>query len=424
MAIALTVALLALLIGANAVLAMGELALISARRARLQVLEGKGARGAARARRLAEEPAIFIPTLQAGLTLIGILIGAFGGDRLGQQLTPWFARLPISHRVAADFALAFAVVLEALATLLLGELVPKQVALRNPEGAAVLLAGPILVLSRIGAPLVWLLDLCSSFVLRLVGVTGVLRESVTEEELRAVLAEGTEVGVLETEERDMIERLLRLADKPVRAIMTPRTELIWVDRTAPRAAIVATLQSTQHSRFVVCDGAVDNVVGVIQAKDMLDRILGGGELSVAACLRQPMVVPDTATALDALERLKGDPLGMALVIDEYGSFEGVVTAADVLGAIIGGAIEPDKGQPDDAEETEFQFEGLMAADELQSRLSLPDLPEGNYHTLGGLMLALLKRVPEPGDTMDFGGWRFEVTAMDGRRVRTVRVSRE
>jgi putative hemolysin len=412
------------LIGCNAMLALGELALISVRRARLAVLERKAVRGATRARSLAEEPGIFLPTLQAGLTLIGILIGVFGGERLGDQLTPWFAHLPISHRIAADLGLAFAVVAEAFATLVLGELVPKQVALRNPEQVAVMVAGPIFVLSRIGAPVVWLLDVCSSFVLGVLGITGVLRESVTEEELKAVLAEGAEVGVLEEGERDMIERLLRLADKPVRAIMTSRTELVWIDRTAPREEIIATVTSTPHSRFVVCDGAVDNVVGVVQAKDLLDRMLAGGDLSLGATLRQAAVMPDTVTALDALDRLRADPLGMALVMDEYGSFEGVVTAADVLGAIIGEGNDGTPAQPADAPEGEYRFEGLMSADELQLRLHLPDLPDGNYHTLGGLMLALLRRVPDAGDTIVFAGWRFEVTSMDGRRVETVRVTRE
>jgi putative hemolysin len=250
----------------------------------------------------------------------------------------------------------------------------------------------------------------------------VLRESVTEEELKAVLAEGAEVGVLEEEERDMIERLLRLADKPVRAIMTSRTELRWIDRTAPREEIIATVTSTPHSRFVVCDGAVDNVVGVVQVKDLLDRILTGGDLSLGAALRPATVMPDTVTALDALERLRADPLGMALVMDEYGSFEGVVTAADVLGAIIGEA----DGQTvqTDAAAASYVFEGLTPVDDLQARLHLPALPAGNYHTLGGLILALLRRVPKGGDRIVFGGWRFEVTAMDGRRVDNVRVVRE
>ena len=224
----------------------------------------------------------------------------------------------------------------------------------------------------------------------------------------------------------MIERLLRLADKPVRAIMTPRTEITWIDRTDPRRDIIATLKASPHSRFVVCDGSVDNVVGIVQIKDILDRLLDGGEFSLAASLRQPMVIPDRVSALDALARLKSDPLGIAVVMDEYGSFEGLVTATDLLEAIVGDLNEPaPEPTAPDQPEPERVLDGLMPVDELKSQLDLPALPaEGSYHTLAGLILALLRRVPQAGDRIVFGGWRFEVLAMDGRRVERVRVGRD
>ena len=233
--------------------------------------------------------------------------------------------------------------------------------------------------------------------------------------------------MIETEERDMIERVLRLADKPVRAIMTPRTGLAWIDRNDSRDEIIATVKATPHSRFIVCDGAIDNVVGVVAAKDLLDHILDGRTLSIAEALRQPLVMPDTTTALDALERLKSDPLGLALVLDEYGSFEGVVTAADALQAIVGdpedSAPAPARGSAHD--EGALLLDGLMPVDEVKARLNLPDLPaEGSYHTLAGLILALLRRVPHVGDRIAFAGWLFEVTVMDARRVERVRASRE
>jgi putative hemolysin len=299
--------------------------------------------------------------------------------------------------------------------------------LRRPEHISARVAPAIAWVARASAPVVWLLDRSSAAVLHLFGLHRAARQTVTEEELKALLAEGTQAGVLETEERDMIERLLRLADKPVRAIMTPRTEIDWIDRTDSPKEIAAALKATPHSRFVVCDGSVDNVVGVVQAKDILDRILGGGELSLAAALRQPMVVPDTVTALDTLERLKSDPLGIALVMDEYGSFEGVVTAADVLEAIVGDPTDAETQAGGEAGEAEgaLVMDGMMPVDELKSRLSLPDLPaEGSYHTLAGLLLALLRRVPRVGDRIVFAGWRFEVLEMDGRRVDKVRASRE
>jgi len=300
--------------------------------------------------------------------------------------------------------------------------VPKQLALRRPELVAASVAPSLARLARIGGPVVWVLGKSSALVLRLFGSYADKRQAVTEEELKALLAEGAEDGVLETEEREMIERLLRLADKPVRAIMTPRTELAWIDRTDPRRDIAATLKATPHSRFVVCDGSIDNVVGVVQAKDILDHLLDGGDLSVTAALRKPMVIPDAVTALDALERLKGDPLGLALVMDEYGSFEGVVTAADVLQAIVGEPADPTASLANGpgAVAGALLLDGAMPVDEIKSRLELPDLPaEGSYHTLAGLLLALLRRLPRTGDRIVFGGWRFEVVEMDGRRVSRV-----
>lgn len=427
MGLGLEIIVILLLIALNGLFAMTELALVSVRRARLKVLERKGVSGAATAVALAEDPQRFLPTVQVGITLVGILAGVFGGARIAQPLAQALAAVPLLSPVATSLALAIVVVLITYLTLVLGELVPKQLALRRPEAIATAAAKPIALLARATAPVVWLLGHSSSLILRLIGQSRAAMQTVTEDELKALLAEGTKAGVLETEEREMIERVLRLADKPVRAIMTPRTELAWIDRTDPKREIAATLKAAPHSRFVVCDGSVDNVVGVVQAKDILDRLLDGGELSVAAALRQPIVVPDTVTALDALERLKSDALGLALVMDEYGSFEGVVTAGDVLEAIVGDAAEPAPPGAAGAQQGEgtLVMDGMMPVDEVKARLSLPDLPaEGSYHTLAGLLLALLRRVPRTGDRIVFGGWRFEVLAMDGRRVDRVQAQRE
>ncbi len=428
MTTALLVAVIVLLALLNGVFSMGEMALVSARRARLTVLEGKRVHGAGVARELADDPQRFLPTVQVGVTLVGILSGTFGGARIASALAPSIARIPYLANAATGVALALTVLGITFLTLVLGELVPKRLALRSPERIAARLAPSVALLARVSAPLVWLLGRSSDLVLRLIGQSGHNREDVTEDELHALLAEGTQAGVLETGERDMIERVLRLADKPVRAIMTPRNELVWIDRTDPQREVIDTLRAASHSRFVVCDGRVDNVVGVVQAKDLLNRILDGRDLSIAAALRQPMVVPDTISAFDALERLKSDALGLALVMDEYGSFEGVVTAADVLEAIIGDLAEPGYGTPSQAADQvggEILMDGMTPVDELKARLLLPDLPaEGSYHTLAGLVLALLRRVPQGGDRIVFGGWLFEVLEMDGRRVVKVRASRE
>ena len=427
MSITLEIIVIVLLIALNGVFATAELALVSVRRARLSVLEGQGVPGAAAAIALSDDPQRFLPTVQVGITLVSILAGVFGGARLAAEISPWVARVPVLAPVADGTALALVVVLITYLTLVLGELVPKQLALRRPEHMAARLARPLALLARASGPVVWLLNRSSELVLRLFGSVKPTRETVTEDELKAMLAEGAQAGVLETEEHEMIGRVLRLADKPVRALMTSRTELVWIDRSDPHHDIAATLKASPHSRFVVCDGSVDNVVGLVQAKDMLDRLLDGGELVLDAVLRQPMVVPDTVTALDALERLKSDPLGLALVMDEYGSFEGVVTAADVLSAIVGDETNARREPGGDVSDEggALLLDGMMPVDELKSRLALPDLPaEGSYHTLAGLVLALLRRVPRTGDRIVFAGWLFEVQAMDGRRVERVRASRE
>lgn len=417
-----------LLIGLNGLFALGELAVISANRARLSMLEHKGLSGAGLARRLSEDPERFLPTVQVGITMVAVLEGVFGGAHIAASVTPLITRLfGVEPLVAHTIALALVVVGITYFTLVLGELVPKQLALRAPEQTAAAMAGPLSALARLARPMVWALGASTSLVLRLFGAASDRPPAVTEEELKALLVEGEETGVLESEERDMIERVLRLADKPVRAIMTPRTEIIWIDRTDPPAEIADTLKSAPHSRFVVCDGSVDNVVGVVLAKDILDAILDGRKLEIAPALRQPVYMPDTVTALDALERLKLDALGLALVLDEYGSFEGVVTAADVLSAIIGEADDPSSSSAESAAPTPgvLTLDGMLPIDEAKARLELPDLPaEGTYHTVAGLLLALLRRVPHVGDRIVFGDWLFEVIEMDGRRVAHVRASRE
>ena len=425
MRLAVEITVVLLLIGLNALFALSELAMVSVNRARLAVLEGKGNKGAGLARVLAEDPQRFLPTVQVGITLISILSGVFGGARFAGDLAPLLVRAGLPEHAADTVALLVVVVLITYLTLVLGELVPKQLALRHPERVAAAAARPLQVLARATGPVVWVLGRSSNAVLRLLGAHRPVSQTVTEEELHALLAEGEQTGVIETEERSMIERVLRLADKPVRAIMTPRTELAWIDRTDSPAEIARALRSEPHARVVVCDGGVDNPVGVVQAKDLLDRMLDGLELSIAEALRTAMVMPDTVTALDALERLRGDPVGMALVMDEYGSFEGVVTAADVLQAITGDAETDVEAAGAPGAARDYALDGAMPVDELKSRLALPALPaEGSYHTVGGLILALLRRVPRAGDRIVFGGWLFEVTAMEGRRVDRVRASRE
>ncbi|NPD65854.1 HlyC/CorC family transporter [Lichenicola cladoniae] len=422
----LSMVVILLLVLLNGVFAMGELALISARRARLAVLVRRGVPGAERAKLLADDPQSFLPTVQVGITLVSILEGTFGGASIAADLAPKLARIPALAPFAHELALTLCVIVITSLMLVLGELVPKQLALRHPELIAARLSLPLLLLSRAAGPVVWLLGRSSSLVLRLIGVTAMGRQTVTEEELKALIAEGAQAGVLEIEERNMIERLLRLADRPVRAIMTPRNELVWIERRADPETLRAFIKSSGHTRVVVCDGDIDNPVGLIRAKDVLDLLLDGGKLTIEAVMLPPVVVPDTINAFDVLEQLRSHPLGMVLVLDEYGSFEGVVTAADVFEAIVGEQQEAGTTpQSHTVTHGVLTLDGASPADEIKDRLGLVDLPaEGSYHTLGGLILALLRRVPALGDKIAFSGWLFEVLEMDGRRVHKVRASRQ
>jgi putative hemolysin len=428
MAIGLELLLILLLVLLNGAFAMSELAIVSARKPRLMAMQRRGSAGAAAALALAEDPQRFLPTVQVGITLVGILAGAFGGARLAGLLDDGIAAIPMLAPFSEEIAFALVVMLITYLSLILGELVPKQLALRNPEPVAVAVARPLALLARVTAPVIWLLSASSAAVLRLFGRHIPSDQSVTEEEVKAVVAEGATSGAIETEERQMIERVLRLADKPVRALMTPRTELDWIDRAAAPADIAARLRASSVTRFVVAEGRVDNVLGVVAAKDLLDQLLEGAPLSIPRAMRQALVLPDTLSALDALERLRGDPLGMALVLDEYGSFEGVVTASDLLEAIVGelGPAPATGSQPAvRRHDGSLLLDGMMASDELKARLELPDLPrEGTYHTVAGLMLALLQRVPKEGDRIAWAGWRFEIVDMDGRRVDKVLATRE
>ncbi|MBK1658190.1 hemolysin family protein [Paracraurococcus ruber] len=422
------VTVILLLVALNGAFALSELAIVSARRGRLLAMQRAGSPGAAAAVALADDPQRFLPTVQIGISLVGILAGVFGGAQLAGPLGQALARIPGLAPFATETGFVLVVVLIAYANLILGELVPKQLALRDPERFAVAVARPMAALARFSGPVVWVLSRSSSAILRLFGAHRPQDQSVTEEEVKAVVAEGEEAGALEREERHMIERVLRLADKPVRALMTPRNDVAWIDRNASPDDIKAMLRAQDVNRFVVADRRIDNVVGVVAAKDLLDQVLDGATLSVVRAQRQALVLPDSLPAIDALERMRHDPVGLALVLDEYGSFEGVVTTADLLEAIVGelGPDEPEKpGEAIKRADGSLLLDGMMPSDELRAQLDLPALPyHGTYHTVAGLMLALLRRVPREGDRIVWAGWRFEIVDMDGRRVDKVLASRE
>ncbi|CAI3922771.1 Hemolysin-related protein [Commensalibacter communis] len=414
------------LIFLNGIFAMGELALISSRKTRLVTMQRQGIRGADRAIRLMEDPHSFLPTIQIGITIVSIFEGAFGGARLEAGLSGWLSTFPVIGSLADDISIFVVVLVITFFMLVFGELIPKQLALQDPEAIAVRLARTFEIMSKIAGPGVWVLGKCSEAILKILRRHKNVRVSVSEEELRAYIAEGAQTGILEIEERNMIERLLRLADRPVRALMRPRNEIVWVDRSASEQELKKTLLNAQHTRLVVCEGGIDNPLGIITANDVLTMLLQGKELSIDVCLQLPLVVPDSMSALDALERLRADILGVVLVLDEYGSFEGIITVSDIFKAIVGEENEPlDAPRLESGGVNEYLLDGTTLVDGVKDQLNLDDLPgEGSYHTLGGLILALLRRVPVTGDKVVFSGWLFEVVEMDGRRVTKVQASRE
>jgi putative hemolysin len=424
----LDILVILVLIGINGLLAMGELAVVSSRKARLRAMARKRVRGAAAALALAEDPHRFLPTVQVGITLVGVLAGAFGGATLAERLGAVLDGVAVIAPSGKAVAFFIVVALITLASIVLGELVPKTLALRRPEPLAAALAPLLTALARLAAPAVWLLKSLSGLVLRLFGAERPADSAVTEEEVKALVQESAAAGVIQQEEQWMIERVLRLPDRSIRAVMTPRTEIAWLDRADPPDEIIATLRATAHARFVVCDGSLDNVVGVVRAKDLLDQVLGGETVRLAAALRRPRALPDSMSVLAALEILRQEPLGIALVVDEYGSFEGIVTAFDMLEAIVGEvAGDITEGAPACARRPDgsWLMDGLLPADEVRNRLMLETLPgEGDYNTLAGLILTLAGRIPAEGDHVIWQGHVFEIVDMDGRRIDKVLVRAE
>ncbi|MCC6948968.1 MAG: HlyC/CorC family transporter [Bradyrhizobiaceae bacterium] len=415
-----------LLILVNGLLAMSELAIVSSRPGRLKAMVDREVHGSRRALELASDPGRFLSAVQIGITLVGILAGAFSGATLGIRLADWLVEWGVSGRLANVVAVGLVVTAITYLSLIGGELVPKRVALRDPERVACLVAPGMTLLARIGAPLVWLLDVSSKAVLNLFGLGQEGEARVTEEEIRALVAEAESAGVLEPEERAMISGVMRLADRPAKAVMTPRLEVDYIDLTDDDETIRKDLAESVHSRLPVCEGSLDEVIGVIQVKDLANAYMRGEEVNVRNLVRQAPMIPDTVSALDVIERFKESAVHMGIVLDEYGNFEGIVTAADLLEAIAGefaeaeGPAEPDYVRRQDGS---YIVSGSMPADELADLLHTKLPKERDYHTVAGQVLAAFGRLPEVGETVESGGLRFEVLDLDGRRIDKVVVAK-
>jgi putative hemolysin len=420
------IAVIVLLIVVNGLLAMSELAIVSSRPARLKVLIDQNVRGSRRALALASDPGRFLSTVQIGITLVGILSGAFSGATLGARFSMWLESLGLPEASASALGFGSIVVVITYASLIAGELVPKQIALKAPEAIAVRVAPPMLMLARIASPIVWLLDKSGKFALRLLGQREESETRVTEEEIKTLIAEAETAGVLEPGERQMIAGVLRLGDRPVRAVMTPRHDVDMIDLSDDPALIHQTIIDSVHSRLPVSEGAADHVIGIIQAKDLLRAYMKGEDVSPRRFTQPAPIIPETADALDVLQILKSSPVHVGLVHDEYGSFQGVVTATDILEAIAGtfrteeGHPEPNVTRLDDGS---YLISGSMPADEFAEVMRIR-LPEGRtYHTVAGFMLDKFGHVPETGAGFTAHGWRFEVVDLDGRRIDKIRARR-
>ncbi|CAN5281234.1 hemolysin family protein [soil metagenome] len=425
------VAIIVALIFLNGLFAMSELAIVSSRRARLEAMAHAKVRGAATALTLAADPGKILSTTQIGITLIGILAGAYSGASLGGPVAARLQWLGFASQTTETIGFAVVIGLTTYASLVIGELVPKQIALRAPERIAAVAAGPVLTLAWGCAPVVWLLDSSSALLFRLMRLDRTTEEHVTAEELHLIVAEASKSGVIEEHERSIISGVVRLADRPVREVMTPRTDVEWIDATlsdrGEEEAVRAALMVASHSRLPVAEGSVDKVIGVVQARDVAIALFRGERLDLRALMRAAPVVLDQIDAMDALDALRQAEVPMALIHDEYGHFEGIVTPADLLAAIAGEFVsnaDPHE-QPSvvEREDGSLLVAGHMAADALAERLCI-DLPEDrDYATVAGLALAKFRHLPGEGEHFVEQGWRFEVVDLDGRRIDKLLVSR-
>jgi putative hemolysin len=416
----LELALVLVLVLLNGVFALSELAVVSARRSRLRAMAKAGRPGAGAALALADDPGRFLSTVQIGITLVGILAGAFSGAALGGRLAVWLAGLGMSPGVAEPLGFGLVVALVTYLSIVIGELAPKRLALRHAEGLACAVAPAMTILSRIAAPAGWLLDASTDLVFRLFGRAEAPEERVTEDDVRALVAEAERTGTIESAERRMIAGVLRLGNRPVRGVMTPRGEVDWLDATAGEEAVRAVLMRTAHSRLPVGEGSTEAMLGVVQSRELLAALLAGWPLDLRVAARRAPVVPDTADALDVLATLRAAEVPMALVHDEHGHFEGIVTPTDLTEAIVG-AFRSDAEPGDEPvavrrEDGSWLLAGWMPVDEMAELIGLALPEERSYHTAAGFVLTAAGRLPPIGEAVEAQGWRFEVVDIDGRRI--------
>ena len=412
----------AVLLILNGLFVMSEMAVVSSRKARLQQMGNEGRKSAFRALELAQHPGTFLSTVQIGITLIGIILGAIGGATLATPLADLFRLWSLPDPYAHSLAFGLIVVLITMLTLVIGELAPKRIALHGPERIAAAVAGPMMVLAQVFKPIVWLLGKSTEFVIRFLGVKPGPELPVTEEEIQLLIDQGTEAGVIEEAEQDMVQGVFSLGDSRVYSIMTPRTEIVWLDVSDSADEIRRKIAESPYSRFPVCQGSLDTVLGIIKARDLLAAPgLASPDFKLKDKLKPALYVPETMFASRALEVFKQQSAELMLVIDEFGSLQGLVTLDDIIEEIVGD-IEVEK-QATQRHDGSWLLDGLLPVDDLKEIFKLGELPhETEYESLSGFVMMHLGRVPQAADYFEWNGLRFEVMDMDGRRVDKVLVT--
>lgn len=408
------------LIVLNGIFAMSELAIVSARTAKLRAAAAEGSRAARTAITLAADPGKFLSTVQIGITLVGIIAGAYSGSSLGGPVGERLAAIGIPQEYAPNAGFALVIALTTYFSLVIGELVPKQVALRNAIPIALVMARPMAFIARVAAPVVWILDKSSGLLVRLLGVRPAGAGNVTAEELHMIFADATHQGVIEAEQHQILAGVVRLADRPVRELMTPRTDLDWVDVSDDSAAIQQAIEDSPHSLLPVADGSPDTIVGVVKVREVLALLVAGKPVSLADLMAKAVVIPDQLDALDALRALQQSDVAMAMVHDEYGHLEGIVTPVDLLTALVGQfASDQDEGDaPGIVERPDgtLLVSGALSADDLAERLGLDYGEDREFATAAGYVLSVLKKLPAEGESFTDQGWQFEVIDMDHRKI--------
>ncbi|MGR3527355.1 MAG: hemolysin family protein [Paracoccaceae bacterium] len=409
----------------NGLLAMSELAIVSARTARLQLMADRGSKGAVTAIRLAADPGRFLSSVQIGITLVGVLSGAFSGATLGARLSDFLLAQGVSSGVALPLGVGSVVVAITYLSLIVGELVPKQIALRAPEAVAARMAPMMQLVATVAAPLIWVLDRSGKLVLRLLGQSGDQAQQVSDEEVRLIISEAESAGAMKPAETRMIAGVMRIADRSARGLMTPRSDVEMLPLDLDRAGLLERLDRLTRSKLPVWEGEPDNIVGVLVARDLLVADRGGDGFDLRAVLREAPVVRDGQGALDVIENLRRAPAHMVLVYDEYGHFEGIITPMDVLQAITGDFHEDGEAEPKmvTRKDGSLLVAGWMPVDEFADALGLQLEADRDYQTVAGMVLDRMGRLPQVGETLEEGAWRIEVVDLDGRRIDKLLVAR-